>query len=100
MGKLIVTEFMTLDGVGQAPGAPDEDPDGGFEHGGWMEPVADEESGSVMFDQAKSMEVSDLFAGAHPRPPTPIILVMLSREEQLPTSTAAGLLSGTPPVAA
>lgn len=30
MGKLIVTEFMTLDGVAQAPGAPNEDREGGF----------------------------------------------------------------------
>jgi dihydrofolate reductase len=35
MRKVIVNEFMTLDGVAQAPGAADEDTDGGFEHGGW-----------------------------------------------------------------
>lgn len=35
MRKLIVTEWMTLDGVVQAPGDPDEDRAGGFEHGGW-----------------------------------------------------------------
>jgi len=35
MRKVIVTEWMTLDGVVQAPGAPDEDTAGGFEHGGW-----------------------------------------------------------------
>jgi dihydrofolate reductase len=35
MRKLIVNEWMTLDGVAQAPGAPDEDTSGGFEHGGW-----------------------------------------------------------------
>jgi dihydrofolate reductase len=35
MRKLIVTEWMSLDGVVQAPGAPDEDPTGGFKHGGW-----------------------------------------------------------------
>lgn len=35
MRKLIVSEFMTLDGVIQAPGGKDEDRDGGFEHGGW-----------------------------------------------------------------
>jgi len=34
MRKLIVSEFMTLDGVMQAPGGKDEDRDGGFEHGG------------------------------------------------------------------
>jgi dihydrofolate reductase len=36
--KLIVSEFMTLDGVMQAPGGKDEDRDGGFEHGGWTIP--------------------------------------------------------------
>ena len=38
MRKLIVSEFMTLDGVMQAPGGVDEDRDGGFEHGGWTLP--------------------------------------------------------------
>ncbi len=35
MRKVIVNEFMSLDGVVQAPGGADEDPSGGFEHGGW-----------------------------------------------------------------
>jgi dihydrofolate reductase len=38
MRKLIVSEFVTLDGVIQAPGGKDEDRDGGFEHGGWTLP--------------------------------------------------------------
>jgi dihydrofolate reductase len=38
MRKLIVSEFITLDGVIQAPGGPDEDRDGGFAHGGWTMP--------------------------------------------------------------
>jgi dihydrofolate reductase len=38
MRKLVVSEFMTLDGVIQAPGGKDEDRDGGFEHGGWTWP--------------------------------------------------------------
>lgn len=56
MGKLTVTEFMTLDGVAQAPGGPEEDRDGGFEHGGWQAPVADEETGPVIFEQASTMD--------------------------------------------
>jgi dihydrofolate reductase len=55
MGKLIVTEFVTLDGVAQAPGGPDEDRDGGFAHGGWQAPLADQETGGVIFEQASSM---------------------------------------------
>jgi dihydrofolate reductase len=43
MRKLIVNEFMSLDGVAQAPGAGDEDPSGGFAHGGWhMQYMQDE----------------------------------------------------------
>lgn len=53
---LIVTEFVTLDGVAQAPGEPDEDRDGGFAHGGWQAPLLDQESGDTMFEQAKSMD--------------------------------------------
>ncbi|TML91945.1 MAG: dihydrofolate reductase [Actinobacteria bacterium] len=56
MGKLIVTEFVTLDGVAQAPGRPDEDRDSGFVHGGWQAPLVDQESGSAMFEHARSMD--------------------------------------------
>jgi dihydrofolate reductase len=56
MGELIVTEFLTLDGVAQAPGAPDEDRESGFAHGGWQAPLFDDEAGDVMFEQARSMD--------------------------------------------
>ena len=56
MGKLIVTEFVTLDGVAQAPGGPDEDGDGGFPYGGWQAPLLDQEAGQVVFEQARSMD--------------------------------------------
>jgi len=36
MRKVVVDEFMSLDGVSQAPGGPEEDPSGGFQHGGWQ----------------------------------------------------------------
>jgi dihydrofolate reductase len=48
MSKLAVTNHLTLDGVMQAPGRPDEDPRGGFEHGGWAAPNNDEVMGRVM----------------------------------------------------
>jgi dihydrofolate reductase len=57
VGKLIVTEFVTLDGVAQAPGGPDEDRDGGFVHGGWQAPFDDPGAGPVVYDEAKSMDV-------------------------------------------
>ncbi|MFE3325751.1 dihydrofolate reductase family protein [Streptomyces sp. NPDC059176] len=54
MAKLTFTQFLTLDGVYQAPGGPDEDRRGGFEHGGWSFPFADEDFGrfvSGVFDR-------------------------------------------------
>src|SRR5690606_34708395 len=45
MKKIIVGAFTSLDGVMQAPGGPDEDPTGGFRHGGWAFPFFDEEMG-------------------------------------------------------
>jgi dihydrofolate reductase len=79
MGKLIVTEFVTLDGVAQAPGAPDEDRDGGFGHGGWQAPFRNEEAGGDVFEQARSMDALllgrrtyEIFAGYWPTAPEEI----------------------------
>ena len=47
MRKLMVHEFMSLDGVMQAPGGKDEDRDGGFEHGGWTVPYWDDGIGET-----------------------------------------------------
>jgi dihydrofolate reductase len=48
MSKVVVVESVTLDGVMQAPGRPDEDTRGGFEHGGWAVPYSDEVMGKAM----------------------------------------------------
>src|SRR5262252_4824954 len=50
MQKLIVAEFMSLDGVIQAPGGPEEDSSGGFRLGGWQVPNADEAIGQAVRD--------------------------------------------------
>jgi dihydrofolate reductase len=47
MRALRVIEFMSLDGVIQAPGAPEEDTEGGFRHGGWQRPYVDEVLGKA-----------------------------------------------------
>src|SRR5438477_263587 len=41
--RIVISEFMSLDGVVQAPGGPEEDTDGGFAHGGWSHPFFDPE---------------------------------------------------------
>jgi len=48
MPKIIVNAFLTLDGVMQAPGGPDEDREGGFLHGGWQAPYADDVMGRLV----------------------------------------------------
>ena len=60
MRKIIVLSMMSLDGVMQAPGGPDEDNAGGFKYGGWVAPFNDEISGKEM---QKNMEASDILLG-------------------------------------
>ena len=50
MGKLLVAEFISLDGVVQAPGAPGEDTSDGFRFGGWQVPYSDEAIGQAVHD--------------------------------------------------
>ncbi len=60
MRKIIVLSFLTLDGVMQAPGGPDEDRSGGFDYGGWVAPFFDEVYGQAM---GKQMQPADLLLG-------------------------------------
>lgn len=61
MRKLIVAEFITLDGVIQAPGGIDEDTEGGFAHGGWTHPYWHDDIGAHFFQAM--MEADTLLLG-------------------------------------
>ncbi len=76
MRKLVVSTFLTLDGVMQAPGGPGEDDDGGFAHGGWSVSYWDEQMGEVMgaamstpFDLLLGRRTYDIFAAYWPHAP-------------------------------
>jgi dihydrofolate reductase len=58
--RIVITEFISLDGVVQAPGGPEEDTDGDFAHGGWSHPFFDESVGGG-FDDALSKADALLF---------------------------------------
>jgi dihydrofolate reductase len=60
MRKIIVVEFMTLDGIMQAPGGPEEDTSGGFKYGGWIAPYSDDVTSKIM---KKQMEPADILLG-------------------------------------
>jgi dihydrofolate reductase len=56
MRKLVVSEFVTLDGVIQAPGGKDEDRDGGFEYGGWTGPYWHDDIGKSFMSLMKDVD--------------------------------------------
>jgi dihydrofolate reductase len=56
MRKLIVSEFMSLDGVMQAPGGKDEDTDGGFVHGGWTWPFWHDDIGASFGEMMQGVD--------------------------------------------
>ncbi|WP_105036217.1 dihydrofolate reductase family protein [Cryobacterium aureum] len=55
-GRIHIDLFTTLDGVAQAPGGPDEDPDGGFAFGGWQAPLFDETDGAQIGAGIEAMD--------------------------------------------
>jgi dihydrofolate reductase len=87
--RIIVNAFLTLDGVMQAPGGPDEDREGGFPHGGWQAPYVDDVMGRVVtagFADADGFllgrKTYDLFATYWPKvtdPNNPIAVALNSR---------------------
>ena len=73
MRKLIVSTFVTLDGVMQAPGGPEEDGEGGFAYGGWSVNYWDDQMGEIMgeamskpFDLLLGRKTYDIFAAFWP----------------------------------
>jgi dihydrofolate reductase len=78
MRELMVNTFLTLDGVMQAPGGPEEDPSGGFDHGGWSFGYWDEqmeqamgESMSKPFDLVLGRKTYEIFAAHWPHTDEP-----------------------------
>jgi dihydrofolate reductase len=74
MRRIVVGEFISLDGVIQGPGGPEEDTSGGFEHGGWTVPYFDEAVGAALgetfsapFDLLLGRRTYDIFADHWPR---------------------------------
>jgi dihydrofolate reductase len=74
MRKLVVLSFITLDGIMQAPGGPEEDDSGGFKYGGWSVPYFDDAMGTLMgeqmghpFDLLLGRRTYDIFAAHWPR---------------------------------
>ncbi|MEV6021364.1 MULTISPECIES: dihydrofolate reductase family protein [unclassified Streptomyces] len=74
MGKLTLTAFVSIDGVHQAPGGPEEDTGGGFDQGGWSVPFGDEDFGNFVVDNFSRVDAFllgrhtyEIFAGYWPK---------------------------------
>ena len=78
MRKLVVGSFVTLDGVMQAPGGPEEDTEGGFRHGGWLVPYFDDDFAGIMAEWTTraggfllGRKTYEIFAGSWPNSTDP-----------------------------
>ncbi|MGV9452981.1 dihydrofolate reductase family protein [Streptomyces sp. NPDC003635] len=97
MGKLVSTIFVTLDGVYQAPGGPQEDTRDGFPDGGWVFPYADDDFGTFVngvFDRAGAFLLGrftyDIFSGYWPKvtdPHNPVAAPLNSLPKYVPSAT-------------
>lgn len=97
MPRIVVNAFLTLDGVMQAPGGPDEDPEGGFEHGGWQAPYADDVMGRLVTEGIADADgfllgrkTYEIFASYWPRvtdPADPIATALNSRPKYVVSRT-------------
>jgi len=100
MRKIIVSTFLTLDGVMQAPGGPDEDPESGFPHGGWQKPTSDDEVGEAIggwYEDTDAMllgrKTYDIFASYWPTagPDNPFTERMNSMRKYVASRTLTSL---------
>ncbi|MEU6372106.1 dihydrofolate reductase family protein [Streptomyces sp. NPDC046909] len=99
MGKLVSQIFVSLDGVYQAPGGPEEDPRGGFSQGGWTAPFDDEDFGrfvTEVFGQVGAFLLGrrtyDIFAGYWPKVTDPDNLIA-AQLNTLPKFVASSTLT-------
>jgi len=98
MRELIVQSFVTLDGVMQAPGGPEEDPSGSFEHGGWSFGYWDDRMPEVMaeafskpFDLVLGRRTYEIFAAHWPRSDEPAAGVLNSATKHVASTTLSDL---------
>ncbi len=105
MRKIVVSEFLTLDGVMQGPGSPDEDREGGFDQGGWQMPFNDEQVMKMVGDGIAATDAYllgrktyEIFARFWPNQSDddPFAAVLNSRPKYVVSTTLAGSYRHSP----